>query len=89
MWWLQVPVITPEGHIFERHAIEDWVKRHACSPYTQAPLTVQQLRPVPAFGAALALLQRFAADRDALIHRLSVIKGVVQQPLHSERNGQQ
>jgi len=32
------PVIFPDGYTYERSAIEEWLKKHANSPYTRQPM---------------------------------------------------
>jgi len=36
------PVITPDGHLFERAAIEDWMTVSASNPRTGAPLSMEE-----------------------------------------------
>ena len=38
------PVSGNEGEVFERSAVEEWVREHHCSPLTRQPLEVHQLR---------------------------------------------
>ena len=45
---MQDPVHTTDGHVFERHAIEDWFKRsNTTSPMTGEPLFYSLLTPAP------------------------------------------
>merc|ERR1719316_756907 len=39
------PVMTPDGHLFERAAIEDWMTVSASNPRTGQPLTMEQCQP--------------------------------------------
>jgi hypothetical protein len=39
------PVIDPDGHTYERVAIENWIRVNGKSPATRSPLTVDQLYP--------------------------------------------
>jgi len=39
------PVIAPDGHTYERTAIEEWLSRNATSPLTGAVLAGGELRP--------------------------------------------
>jgi len=39
------PVMTPDGHLFERAAIEDWMTVSASNPRTGAPLSMEQCTP--------------------------------------------
>jgi len=39
------PVIAPDGHTYERYAIEDWLKINKTSPVTNLPLTSNNLIP--------------------------------------------
>lgn len=36
------PVQTPDGHLFDRAALEDWVRHEATNPITGTPLTISQ-----------------------------------------------
>lgn len=38
------PVATPDGHLFERAALEDWTTYHATNPLTGAPLAMEECR---------------------------------------------
>lgn len=42
---MQDPVVTPEGHSFERSAIETWLQQNSVSPITRTPLTSEMLAP--------------------------------------------
>ncbi|MDC0367060.1 nucleoside monophosphate kinase [bacterium] len=39
------PVVCPEGHSFERVAIETWLSTNSTNPLTRTPLTIGQLSP--------------------------------------------
>jgi len=39
------PVITPDGHTYEREAIEAWISRNGDSPITREQLAISDLRP--------------------------------------------
>ncbi|CAF3848769.1 unnamed protein product, partial [Rotaria sordida] len=39
------PVLTPDGHTYERQAIEQWIRSHGTSPITRQPLSIEQLYP--------------------------------------------
>lgn len=39
------PVVTPDGHLFERAALEDWMNVSASNPRTGAPLSIEQCAP--------------------------------------------
>ncbi|CAF1266390.1 unnamed protein product [Adineta steineri] len=39
------PVLAPDGHTYERHAIEQWIGVHGDSPMTRQPLSIQDLMP--------------------------------------------
>mmetsp|Transcript_16968 Transcript_16968/g.36531 ORF Transcript_16968/g.36531 Transcript_16968/m.36531 type:complete len:737 (+) Transcript_16968:131-2341(+) len=39
------PVRTPDGHLFERAALEDWVSHHGSNPLTGSPLTMVECIP--------------------------------------------
>ena len=40
---IRVPVMDPEGHIYEREAIEDWIKDHGTSPISRVPMTMEDI----------------------------------------------
>jgi len=42
---MEDPVLAMDGHSYERHAIEDWLKRNNTSPKTNVPLISKQLLP--------------------------------------------
>ncbi len=39
------PVSAPDGHTYERQAIEQWIRRYGTSPLTRQPLCIEQLYP--------------------------------------------
>ncbi|CAF2873956.1 unnamed protein product [Rotaria sp. Silwood2] len=39
------PVLAPDGHTYEKQAIEQWIRRHGTSPMTKQPLSIEQLYP--------------------------------------------
>ena len=39
------PVKAPDGHTYERHAIEEAIRRQGISPLTRQPMTIDQLIP--------------------------------------------
>lgn len=39
------PVMTPDGHLFERAALEDWMTVSSSNPTTGAPLSLEQCTP--------------------------------------------
>jgi hypothetical protein len=83
---MQRPVSAPDDRVYEQSAIEEWVQRHGCSPFTSQPLTLDDLRPIEGFGEALQMLQQLSYDRDTLVHRLSTIKSLVNSPMHSAQD---
>jgi hypothetical protein len=38
-------VRTPDGRLYERSEIEEWIRKNGTNPYTQEPLTIHQLTP--------------------------------------------
>ena len=40
---LEIPVITPSGHIFEKSSIEEWLRRSSTNPITQEVLQPNDL----------------------------------------------
>jgi len=47
------PVIDPEGNSYERHAIEDWIRRSGTSPITRTALSIDDLLPNQALKTAI------------------------------------
>jgi len=47
------PVFTIYGHVFERTAIEDWIKMKGTCPLTNKPLTLRDV--IPAFTVKNAI----------------------------------
>ncbi|UJR24289.1 hypothetical protein I4U23_027256 [Adineta vaga] len=39
------PVLAPDGHTYERQAIEVWIRNNGTSPITRQPLSIEQLYP--------------------------------------------
>ncbi|CAF3893334.1 unnamed protein product [Rotaria sp. Silwood1] len=39
------PVSAPDGHTYEKQAIEQWIRSHGTSPITRQPLSIEQLHP--------------------------------------------
>ncbi|CAF1494387.1 unnamed protein product [Adineta ricciae] len=39
------PVLAPDGHTYERKAIEIWIQKNGTSPMTRQPLSIEQLYP--------------------------------------------
>ena len=39
------PVITPEGHTYEKNAILEWLKNNSSDPQTRNPLNSSMLKP--------------------------------------------
>mgnify|MGYP001074139949 CR=1 FL=1 len=42
---LQDPVLTQDGHTYERKAIEEWIRKRGTSPLTNQPLSLEHLYP--------------------------------------------
>jgi hypothetical protein len=42
---MHFPHADPWGHVFEKQAIENWIKKHGTSPVTKLPLKIAELRP--------------------------------------------
>ena len=39
------PVLSADGHTYEKHAMEDWLRTHDTSPMTNEVLSTKELRP--------------------------------------------
>ena len=58
------PVFTSDGHTYERHAIEEWLREHDTSPNTGEALRHKELTPnVMARGLISAWLQEHPQHR--------------------------
>lgn len=51
--FLHDPVASPEGHVFERAAIEDWHATHGSNPFTGQPMAMADLRDATELTPAL------------------------------------
>jgi hypothetical protein len=58
--WLEDPVVTPEGHTYSRHAIEEAIRRNGRDPLTRTPLTADDLVPNRLAADCVAFLQRYS-----------------------------
>jgi hypothetical protein len=47
------PVIDPDGNSYEKHAIEDWIRRSGTSPITRTALSINDLHPNRALKTAI------------------------------------
>lgn len=59
---MQEPVVTADGHTYEKRAIERWLKGHASSPITGLELSNKVLRPNYALKSALQIYQEKKAS---------------------------
>ena len=50
---IKEPVSSKYGHLFEKEAVENWVKKHHTCPLTQKPLELSDLFPQYAVKAAI------------------------------------
>ena len=60
------PVMTKYGHLFEKSAIEDWVKKHKKCPLTDQPLTLQEIFPAFAVKGAIMEYQKKLKNSEIL-----------------------
>lgn len=60
------PVIAADGHTYERHAMEQWLRQHATSPLTGAQLS--HLRLVPNIIVRSIVRTQAAGLRAACMH---------------------
>eukprot|EP00775_Hariotina_reticulata_P009518 gene9518-9683_t len=49
------PVMAPDGHTYEREAIEDWLVVHRCSPVSGLPMAAAELVPNMTMRVMLAM----------------------------------
>lgn len=59
------PVICPEGHSFERVAVEAWLQSHSTNPVTRNSLKPSQLSPNRALKQNIELFIQRCGSRDA------------------------
>ncbi len=52
------PVVTADGHTYEREAIEQWLTRKSTSPLTGEPLAHTMLTPNHALRGSIRALSR-------------------------------
>lgn len=57
------PVITPDGHTYERQAIEQWVREHGTSPMTREPLTERQIYQNRKVKECVEIFQRMLQEK--------------------------
>eukprot|EP00750_Incisomonas_marina_P031429 INCI814.1.p1 GENE.INCI814.1~~INCI814.1.p1 ORF type:complete len:892 (-),score=174.59 INCI814.1:1298-3973(-) len=69
------PVICPEGHSFERAAVEAWLRTHSTNPVTRNPLKPSQLSPNRALKQNIELFIQRCGGRDAASMRAAAATG--------------
>jgi hypothetical protein len=47
--------MAPDGHTYEREAIEDWLVVHGCSPVSGTPMVASELVPNMTMRVMLAM----------------------------------
>ena len=62
---LEEPVLTSDGHTYERKNIEAWLQNHSTSPITGLPLADKTLRPNFAIKMAVQAYQEVLDALDA------------------------
>jgi hypothetical protein len=69
--WMDDPVITPDGHTYDRSHITRWLTLNAIDPMSRRPLTADDLVPNRALKAAIDLYkpleQRYLIDHSLTI----------------------
>jgi len=82
---MDVPVVTPSGHTYDRASISAWLERRAVDPLSLAPLHAASLYPNRALQEELLeQLQRLTASEDphlaaAAQAKLGVVRGAQRQ----------
>jgi len=82
------PVLCPEGHSFERAAIEAWLRTHNTNPVTRKPLTADQLSPNRALKESIALfLEKHGDAVQAMRHAATGTKETTAAAASAEQAG--
>lgn len=82
---VQDPVMAPDGTVYERVAIEDWLTRHHVSPVSREPMRIEALKPVRAIAVTLKALQVVQLENEALKERLQILKQICNEPFQCSR----
>ena len=82
---MQMPVIAPDGRIYERGAIEDWLSKSNTSPYTSQPMNAAQLQGIPAITLLLKATSQLQSENEAPKERLHLLATVVNEPIQFSR----
>ena len=83
------PVSTPDGHTFERSAVEQWIRVRGTNPVTRAPLTLDQLTPNRALRGAIEEFLLSNQQVRAQIERLQRQRQEAQRQVNGGRGGMQ
>eukprot|EP01012_Entosiphon_sulcatum_P056993 TRINITY_DN806_c0_g1_i1.p1 TRINITY_DN806_c0_g1~~TRINITY_DN806_c0_g1_i1.p1 ORF type:complete len:633 (-),score=78.34 TRINITY_DN806_c0_g1_i1:25-1923(-) len=75
------PVQAPDGHTYERSAIEEWLHAHQVSPITRQPIRIDQL--VPNYALRTAIEAQIVPPSDPVPER-SVIRQESQTKLQQD-----
>jgi hypothetical protein len=51
------PVTTPEGHLVDRAALEDWTTKHHSNPFTGAPMSMDEAQEAPQVRGTIEAFQ--------------------------------
>jgi len=74
--------MAPDGRVYERAAIEDWLSKSTTSPYNPAQrMHTGQLHTVPAISLLLKAISQLQNENEALKERLSLLATVVNEPI--------
>lgn len=74
---MREPVQAPDGRVYERAAITDWLRLNGSSPFAGFPMHEKHLQPIPGFAASLKLMQFYKQGYHELRQKLQMIQSIV------------
>jgi hypothetical protein len=60
------PVATPEGHLVDRAALEDWTTKHHSNPFTGAPMSMDEAQEAPQVRSTIEAFQMQALSKGSI-----------------------
>lgn len=74
--------MAPDGRVYERNAIEDWLSKSRTSPYNPSQMMQStQLQAIPAITLLLKATTQLQSENEALKERLNLLATVVNEPI--------
>lgn len=80
------PVMAPDGQVYERSAIVEWLERQGTSPFTEQPMNTEQLRTVSVLSAALYALRLLQQENESLRENMHAAQAALNRPVMGLRN---